>query len=409
MKITKFLTFATALGVLFTSCSRDEVDGLIPTPDYTGEGFLTVALADDSGVFTKAVTQGADEAGTEAERNIEGVEFYVFNSNGSLNTYYTPASVATSYSFTINAGAGLTVVSAINMELGDNFSTLSALRSELYGQSIEDRIQHNANNTLPMTGEYPGLTVEGGTIGSAVVPVSRLYARFNAPTLSENLQVNITVQEDVDSLKVLLGDKDVLGPLGFELTGHIVINGLKDSYVMPNYGMTESARWDASTWLLGNDLTNYLSSSYDADGNLVSAYSGNSFIAADSANGNVYLYENCPVYHPSVEGSIPGYERNSVYALIVEGNLFELSDPDTFVTRYWRINVSRTASADDIFKILRNAIYKLEIENVKTIGHGSPGDADEDDDNRIPGVDDAGMVVSVDVLPWRVFEEKTDI
>ncbi|MCD7933026.1 MAG: fimbria major subunit [Tannerellaceae bacterium] len=257
-----------------------------------------------------------------------------------------------------------------------------------------------------MSGEEK-VSVSSGEVETLVLEVARLYARFNAPDAT-GARMNITKQSEKDSLAVLLPNT-ALNRVGFRLNGHVVINGLKKSFAFPNYGTTEANRWIKTTWTIGNDPENYTKSEYNAEGKLGKVYSGEDFLTTQS----VYLYENCPVYVSSSEtGMNSGYRASTVYSFIIEGELYDM-DTDEAVTRYWRINVSKTADEATIFKILRNAIYNVNIKDVKTVGYATPEEAEDNDEDNgggvIPGVDDAAIEVEVKVLSWRVFNEDSDI
>jgi len=410
MKITKLCTFATALGMLFTSCNRDEVNELPTAPSVElGQGLLNVVLLDESGVLTKA-TPDYYEGGTPEEREIHKLDFFVFNSDGSFNTHYTTTDISgTTYGFNVTEGTGLKVVAAVNIA-GDLRTLAPISQAELIATIYDQQIitpTRIPQGGVPMSGTSPAFSVANGEQVLTSVEVARILARFNAPTISDELSVRITADAEVDSIKVLLGEAIDFNKLRFAYKGHVVINGLKKSFYLPNYGSGgESSRWDRDVWTIGNDLSNYTASEYE-DNELGEVYSGGSFL---TNNEVVYLYENCPEYVPSVEGSLSGYARDKVYSMIVEGDLYEEGNESNRVTRYWRINVSKTNSESSIFKILRNSIYKVEIEKIVTAGYGTPGEAEEGGGGGpIPGLEDAGIIVGIDILEWRVFEEGTDI
>ncbi|MCD8264159.1 MAG: fimbrial protein [Tannerellaceae bacterium] len=414
MKITKFLTFAMALGVLFTSCNKDEVDGFATLPPAAGgEGRLSVSLIDGTGLLTKAVTSAPSEAGTEEEREIKSLAFYVYDADGIYDSSFTPATVGgNSYTFGVGTGS-LTVVALANMTVTDTL-TFEALEKDIYNQQIATPTAIPSTG-IPMSGVKTGVEVASGETGVAVVSVARLFARFNAPTINENLEVNITTPAEVDTLKVLFDELGIVidetTQLDFDFGGYVVINGLKKSYVLPNYGTDESNRWNSDVWKLGNDLDNYTASVYEANGafpaNGARVYSGEDFLN----NTNVYLYENCSVYLTSedTETGIAGFDRASAYSMIVKGDLYVVGHDSVKKTRYWRINVSKTEDAKDYFKILRNAIYKIDIENVVTAGYNTPEEAEEGGGGEIPGPGNGALQVKVDVLDWKVFNENTDI
>ncbi|MCD8041701.1 MAG: fimbria major subunit [Tannerellaceae bacterium] len=408
MRITKFVTFAIACVVLFSACNKDEFDGVEIPSIGVGEGSISLVLT-DSTVPASVRSEELEDGGEAGESDIHVVEFYVFN--GSTPDLTTPYKKYTTtdgrFTFDVDAASNKTVLAAINMNLGEISGSLEDVKKEIYKQPINSPV--GISNNIPMTGEYTDLTVSSGDVETIVLEVSRLYARFNAPDASA-ARMNIKKQSELDSLAILLPNVPV-NQIKFNMTGHVVINGLKKSFAFPNYGTAEANRWDSDVWTIGNTLENYTKSDYDNNGNLGTVYSGGIFL---KNNESVYLYENCPVYFSSSEtGTTSGYYASSVYSFIIEGELFDAENPNNKVTRYWRINVSKTGDQETIFKILRNAIYNINIKDVRTVGYATPEEAEDDDEDNgggvIPGVNDAAIEVDVKVLSWRVFHEDSDI
>ena len=94
----------------FTLLSCNDSDNH-PTP---GKGELTPITVNIKGnADTRALT--GEETGATNENDINSLEFFVFNSDGSFQKYYKPASVASDnqYTFLVNAGS-LTILTAAN-------------------------------------------------------------------------------------------------------------------------------------------------------------------------------------------------------------------------------------------------------------------------------------------------------
>ena len=99
----------------FTLLSCNDSDNH-PTP---GKGELTPITVNIKGnADTRALT--GEETGATNENDINSLEFFVFNSDGSFQKYYKPASVASDnqYTFLVNAGS-LTILTAANQNLGE--------------------------------------------------------------------------------------------------------------------------------------------------------------------------------------------------------------------------------------------------------------------------------------------------
>ncbi len=419
MKITKFLTFAMALGVLFTSCNKDEVTGIeVPPVVAAGEGLLSVSLLDDNGLLTRS--GNISELGTEEEREIKSIGFYVYDDQGVCLKSYIPTAIGgSSYTFGVPATTALSVVTVTNMAQADLEGIANA---NLPMEDLEKYIYDNVIATptaipstgIPMVGQSSTVTIPAGETGATTVVVSRLFARFNAPTFSNTLEVKIEPNTaDFDTLKVLFDTDNFIvtadTKIGFQPKGHVVINGLKQSFVMPNYGAAEDALWNPAVWTIGNNLANYTTTVYGTTDDVSAFYSGQGYLT----NGqNVYLYENSPLLRTNNETGIEGYDRNSVYSIIVKGELFvdEAGYEDLRATRYWRINVSKEGvSSDSFFKILRNSIYKVEVNNIISAGYGSSEEAEEGGGGEIPGPGSSSIQVNIKVADWKVFAEDTDI
>ena len=105
----------------FTLLSCNDSDNH-PTP---GKGELTPITVNIKGnADTRALT--GEETGATNENDINSLEFFVFNSDGSFQKYYKPVSVASDnqYTFLVNAGS-LTILTAANQNLGEPHPPLS--------------------------------------------------------------------------------------------------------------------------------------------------------------------------------------------------------------------------------------------------------------------------------------------
>ncbi|MCC8153466.1 MAG: fimbria major subunit, partial [Tannerellaceae bacterium] len=405
MKLKKFLTFAMVSGVLFTSCNQeDEFNGNGINPEVGETGTISVYLEDLPKSY--AQTRATDT-------DVLTLEFYVFNEDGNRDqvaTNGTPENpkpkgyvkyegTDSEYVFGVEKGEK-TVLVAVNMNLGPHENeNLSAIRKLMTNVSASP-LSIPATG-IPMAGEVSNIEVGKEEVKKVNIGVSRLFSKLNMPTESDDFKVNIELTEDTDSITTLLGGT-LNGTLEMKITGFIAINGLKKSFAFPNYGAAEDAAWDFNVWTIGDDLDNYTESKYNSEGNLGTVYSGNEFLR----NGAVYVYENCPKLR-TIDNYV-AYDSRSVYAVILEGEFYGSLDPSNTVKRYWRINVSKTDEQKSIYKILRNSIYKIAVNEVKTIGHGTPEDA-EDKEKPIPPVNESGLMVSISVVDWNEFEEETDI
>lgn len=415
MKITKLLTFAMAIGMLFSSCSENDFDGVNPPASEGGVGEVSVSLMDASGALTRSY--GSD-GGYASEKTINNLVFYIFDQDGTRDADFptvVPTEAPGSSRFTFNVSAGTkTILVAINTGLGNIEGNLDVVKARLHEVAISTPSvapEAAIAGGIPMTGEVSGVEVTNGDVKNARINVERLYARFNPPA-AEDAAVEITLAEEVEELKEILGIEEIEGEIAFDYSAYIVVNGIKKSFLFPTYGENVDPiydRWNPAVWTLGADTDNYTRSQYNESGDLGQVYSGGTFLT----DNNVYLYENSPLYlTASQTGTISGYLKETIYAMILKGDLYDDANPDNKTTRYWRVNVHKTGNSDNYFQIVRNSIYKVNIQTIRTIGFGTPEEAEEEGGGGggvIPGPDDASVEIMVNILDWKVFEEDQDM
>jgi len=414
MQVIKFLAFTMAISMCFSSCKKDDLEDVYQ-PESEGKGTISIRLRDNQGTKSAYIRN----AGTEEERKINQVEFYVFDSNGirdrDMYGYIKFDQADNEYTFPVLEGRNKTVLAVTNRGLGElSGVNLTEIKKILHTAEIENPLQVPAEG-IPMTGEQGNVSITKDDMTTISMIVDRLYARFNAPTTSASVKVTLT-SDDKEEITEWFGGT-IAGNIHFTLNGYYVINGLKQSFVFPNYGVGEQdARWDTKVWTIGNQPANYFSTQYTADGHILKAYSGNSLLS----NGeHVYLYENSPVY-------ANGYQSNTIYAMIIEGTLYDSGNPANRVTRYWKIHITSTTEPENIYKILRNAIYKANISEIRTLGYSTPKEAEEEKPNVVkppvieppvveppvveppvvnPGEGDTEVIVTVEMIDWKIYSE----
>ncbi len=407
MKIVRFFSAAVASMLIFTACNNEEGINQPEIPQ-AGTANMTVYIQTKQTAGTRS---GASQQGTKAESQVKELEFYVFNDDQSFDKYIKiPAAASGEYTFGVTAGNAKAVLVAANMNLTDlGRPSLSEVREAIYNHEIATKIdtQLQEGTGIPMAGELMGISVSEEEVESVDIVISRLYGKINAPT-AKTVNVEITNTKELEELELLWNGNALQGNIAFGIKGYVVVNGLKKSYAFPNYGIAgESAQWDHNVWQLGNTLANYTASQYQ-NNVLGEVYSGTSFLQAkaDKAESGVYVYENSPVRID--ENEFLGFKPATVYAIIVEADLYDDANPASTVTRYWRINVSKTDDKASRFKVLRNAIYNVDIMNVRSIGYGTPGEAEEEKP-IIPDVDQTLIEANITVADWRVYNEGADI
>ncbi len=426
MKIKELIILAMTFAALLSACSN-ELDNREDIPlggKQESEGSIILHLKGLSSQ-TRAALPGGTEEGIWEENRIHALELYIFNEDNSRDEK-TPYQIirgtgnageagyyidpATSITFGVTSGQKKKILAVANAGLGAlSGQTYAGIRSSILSLPIENPLIHEAGG-IPMSAEYTDIPVKEEEITRISLEMVRLRARFNAPT-AQAPTVKITDEDYLKELATLLGIEKIEGNIAFALTGHHVINGLKKSYLFPQDATTGTdGRWDAHHWTLGNDVSNYFQTKYFTDG----AYKGYPEEIYTGANGTdfltngewAYIYENCP--RRIQIHNLWGYDPASVYAFLIRGELWDTTDPDNRVTRYWRINVNKTDDIATTYTIERNSIYNLDIVNVRTIGHGTPEEAEEEKP-IIPDVDEEAIETTLRVIPWEPHDMETDM
>ncbi|MCD8043287.1 MAG: fimbrial protein [Tannerellaceae bacterium] len=403
MKTTRFLTATLAAGLLFTACNKEDV---VDGGRQKGEVAYATIVLEEGTVPVKSDTRSNPAAGTEEERKITQLELYIFDENGDRdpeNGGYAnfTGTEATGFSKVVAVTAGeVQVLVAANMNLGNlGTANLDAVKKTIT----------TAANALPGAKPYEvpqaGIPMAGASNGTKVVQdetadteikvtISRLYSRINTPTTTQSTVVNIKDGDEIKKLEDLGLDPTITE---FVFKGYVVINGLNHSYVL------NPVLKDNNTWTLASGMQ-YHSSDYEADGSIKSVYSGKKgadFFYSDADDDYVYVYENTPQTYTN-PGGITVKDSKTLYALLIKG---ELTDGTETKTRYWRVNLAKEYD----YKIFRNGYYNTEIQTIKSVGYGTPEEAEEDDNKEVPEPDETGIVAKITIADWGIFNGVTDL
>jgi hypothetical protein len=397
-------------GTTVAGCSNDTTIYEPPVADGT---FVTIKLQGD------AKTR-AEETGTAAEKAINKLGIYVFNQDGSrdaLSPYVEiPApSGETQFTVPVVSGQGKRVYVVANgasdtIKVSGVYANLETVE-KTFSAIVMDK--NNSTLATPtdgfmMSGLSAEWNVEAGENSTAAVHLARLVAKIYAPTLDNNATVDFSkaTQEEINAVfgagtKLVPSDSYTL-----QLTGYAVINGLHKSVL---YNTADFITWVEKSYYddsVTPVVSLYDKATYDANGIFTSSYTGATLLTT-TANPYIYAYENKPVrrMNNGVEMSV----ANTVYAFIVAAKITGTAVADGSITtsaeRYWRVNFYK----GDIYKVQRNAAYRITVNKVVTLGAGTPEDAENGDGPFVPDPGNSAVNIRIDVLNWNLLSETTQM
>ncbi|MDL2319982.1 hypothetical protein LJC45_02480 [Alistipes sp. OttesenSCG-928-B03] len=420
MKVKHFFAVAVA-GLMFASCAKNETTGNGGENPADG-AMVTIELVNPA---TRADLP--DEDGVGAENTISNLEFFVFTSGGKLDLYKAVTSTGKTHKFVIpTPGADMEFMVAVNQTIGDptamtGWSAVAEadqydfVRNLLSSATTYERYEKGEagkGNTLtaPTSFAMSGFTSQSVTAPSSTnespntnvaMTIHRLVSKIEAPLeKSSGVEVTVDDEEFVDLLG--LDDKVQISSKEWALIGYVLINGVDKTDAFNNWNADgiEANAWD--TWNADANKTNLISD-FDGSEMYSKVYGGTSMSDMFLTAGTVYAYEN----QPAEDAADNLYwDRNTVYSFILKGTFtvkYEadpVGAPGVLTTapeqvRYWRANLI----PDDDHRVLRNAIYRMTVEGVNTIGYATPKDAEEE---VVPKKGNASVTIKLDIAKWRV-------
>ena len=388
----------------FTLLSCNDSDNH-PTP---GKGELTPITVNIKGnADTRALT--GEETGATNENNINSLEFFVFNSDGSFQKYYKPASVASDnqYTFLVNAGS-LTILTAANQNLGEpspapvslaDFKKSSSYK-ELSLDGTNSRSDISTSLGFAMAAEGTAHVVEGET-NKLNLSIRRLLSKVESPKVAPTNEIKIP---DTELLKILgLGTSEAVpNDLKWTFKGYMVINGINQSLAFEYENLTNWERFATAS---------NFKTTFSPDGATVeTVYSVKSDDNSETSNGflpagydkPVYVYENIPTMLQGGNGQAATvFDKDEVVAFIIKGTFSGTGVSDA--TRYWRVNLLK----DDAWKIFRNSIYRITMQDITTVGWGTPKEAEEEGPVIDPS--ESSITIDIEVAKWDVRTQDVDL
>ncbi|MCC8174059.1 MAG: fimbria major subunit [Odoribacter sp.] len=390
--------------LMFTSCDKKDSVKI-----ETGSGEPVLATFKITAPEGRAVSGSED--GTADENKISVIEFYMFDANGDRDektsaydySYHKYEGTASEISFLVKSGVNKKILVAVNTDLGAN----EGLNYDAVEKLLEQTLLTNANSQqieagkFVMSGKKVATIEENRTDNEVSISIARLVSKVEPPKLNDDFEVTIPNQD----LQTVFADSTVTNAnIEFAMTGYALINGYNTSYVYTYYNAEDKEYTDWDMWTPGGT---YQKTTFDAANNndIAIAYSGVQANSPWLSSANVFVYENQPSDTTDTATGIEGFVKDEVYAFLVRGTLTNTINSQS-VVRYWRVNLIR----DDNYKMFRNTIYRVTLDEVSSIGYGTAKEAEEDQDNGgiVPRNDQTGIQASIDIVPWNVRTQNTD-
>lgn len=420
------IVLITALGL--SACNKPPAAPEDP-PIPDGVGSLTISF--DSRTDIMVATRGDEgnskdgtESATAAENEIRMIEFFAFDAAGDPageGAYFRKdITSGTSLTTTILVSEGdMTFLAVVNADI---FADVDDYNASTDGKTYNDikaliavlALSSANSQTAPAAGYYvmtdeASMTIVEGVANNLTMRLDRLLSKIMAPTLQGGGVGVADVLADADALDTLFGTDiaggDAVANLAWVFDGYVVINGISNSYVFRYFNWTG---WAAQTgW-------NWNKSAYDATGSaLVSAYgagtTGDLFIASNNQEP-VFAYENRPSRSQEASGAATVFEQDEVTAFLIKGHFTADVTPDGGTQasqesdpRYWRVNLLRA----DTWDVYRNSVYRVTINNVRTIGFATPQEAEED--GPIVDPSETSVTITIVINDWDLRIEGVDL
>lgn len=389
-KIFLFWSLIAATMMFFASCNNDNI------PDNTEKKAAAVKISIASS--TRA-SSGPIDASLE-ESKISNIEAYVFDHEGVCISYLA----TTEKSATLNAQIGQVTIAVVANSSINSVATLNELKEKLSTYELD-----NSNSTVVPGNGFVMSGIDVVTLNEGannhIISVKRTVSKFDAPTF-KNVVLDLSALS-LEEIKTIFSDftvDDDVEDIEFEYSAFALANGLNKSLLFNDASYT-SNEWPINRTGWNSLGFTYFNSEFETDGSYETdgVYS-KEFIV----NTPVYVHENFP-YADYVVTGVTGYNPKEVYCFIIEG---KLTWDGNEAIRYWRVNLVKETSDEptgDNYRIFRNGCYKVNIDSVKSIGYGTPKEAEEEEVPVIP-VDGATLInITVTPAQWDLYESNTSM
>ena len=432
MKNTKIFAAALIAALGFTACAKDGGEKIDNGANGVGSVTITVGKATETRAEGSSTTT---EPSTGVENEVNMIEFFSFDAGAPTTTgaYFrkNTNTIAGATTFLVTAG-DISFLAVVN---GSLFADKDAYDAYLGGKNLADikklvadlALTSATSQTAPVTGtgfvmaaEATAVTVTAGETNNLSMGLNRVLSKVMAPALKAGTggSVESSLMADAQAMQTLFGvdidGSDTVEEIEWVYDGYVVINGIKNSYNFRYTGWTGwtapfktpdvAASWNKATYVAGTTPEGSTIATVYA-GNGSTEDTNDKFIAA-SNTAPVFVYENRPTRAQATPGSATVFAQDEVTAFLIKGHFVaKVNNTAGTVspTRYWRVNLLKA----DAWDVYRNSVYRLFMDEVKTIGWGTPKEAEEDG----PIVDPAESSISIDLVinNWDLRTEAVDL
>lgn len=395
----KLLAFALAASLGIVGCNKSA-----EPIDKQGGELTEVTVKLDGQALTRA--DGTPENGVLNENDINIVEFYVFNADGQKDPNYHYFVKSSGFNepaaFLVTEGPDKRFLVAVNQSLGDSGNAnYDIWKERIFGTNLSHLNSKTRPIDFAMAGEGTK-TVALGHSNTLSITIERVVSKVEAPTVIAGGADVSEIAGNLNYLKEIFGAGNVnaigdITNLSWDFNGFVLINGIDRSYSF-DHGFIN---WNPSGRM-------YEKTAYNADGSVIqSVYSGDDpsavdfFLPANYADP-VYMYENNPDENSKLPGEATTFVKDQVTAFLIKGT-FACDQFPAGEVRYWRVNLIK----DDIWKIYRNSIYRITMENILTPGWKTPKEAE--DDGPIVNPTESSITIGLQIAPWNVKLQSVDL
>ncbi len=398
MKMKKLLAFALVASLGIVGCNKSNE----PVDQPGGELTEVVVKLDGQ---ARTMADGTPENGILNENDINIVEFYVFNADGQKDPNYHYFVKSSNFSepaaFLVTEGPDKRFLVAVNQSLGDSgAANYDIWRERIFGTNLSHLNSKDRPIDFAMAGEG-SKSVAPGHNNTLSITIERVVSKVEAPQVVAGGADVSEIAGNLNYLKEIFGANNVsaigdITNLRWDFDGFVLINGIDRSYSFDH----NFINWNPSGRM-------YEKTTYNGDGSIIqSVYSGNDPAAVDfflPANypDPVYMYENNPDENPKLPGEATTFVKDQVTAFLIKGTFS--CDQYPGEVRYWRVNLIK----DDIWKIYRNSIYRITMENILTPGWKTPKEAE--DDGPIVNPTESSITIGLVIAPWNVKLQNVDL
>lgn len=342
-------------GVMLSSCSSNTEDEIL-TVDQPSKFNVTLTSSD------QVLKTRATEEGTETEKQINHVAFYVFKKSGSLEKSIAASSQEiTNNAYTIECSTGDKDVYAVTNDPTLYGEIQKGIQKSDFEKRITKQFLSMPASPFAMIGYYPTLTLTPTT---------------DASTPSKSISIDVTRLVGKVSVSLTEAVKSKFQLVGFKIVNaNPYSNYVKQDASYKNYNTIDEI--DPNN----ENAFNAWTESYYADG-----------YAQVGPTAAAYAFENW--------NTDP--RRGNTTCIIIEGKY------DGKANSFYRFNLGGKAVN---WAFNRNTHYKVVISNVYESGYETEDKAEQPDGGKPtdPLVQDVKIEATLTITPWDVVDQDDEI